>query len=220
MSLKSLFIKDNETSENVSEPSNSLKKPVSQPKTVNFIVNPVVTVPTVTVEEKNEFTEFLNEVYKKGNFPGPDYQEFTDAIKNMAAQQVPENMKFSMAYSVFQTQGLTKARLLETGKKYLDLIQSQISEFSDEINVIMNKEVGEKKKKCEQIQKDNAQIEKEIQILNERKNKNNEVIFSITNEINEQTLLLQNKKAAFEAAANDFINEVNGNLEKINSYIA
>jgi len=217
MGLKDLFVKSEEMPVEEKKPLAKPTHKAATPSNVNNLVNGAV---TVTQTEKNEFTEFLNEVYKKGNFAGPDFQEFTDALKNLAGQQIPENIKFTTVFSILQAQGLTKARLLETGQKYVDLINSQVSGFTNEINGVLTTQVGDKKKKADLLTSENGEIEKQIQALRDKKDKNAELIFKINNEINEQTLSLQSKKAAFEAAAEDFVTDIRGNIEKMNLYIA
>lgn len=223
MSLKGLFFKEDENSD-VTLPEKKEKTPA--PKTAPTKVGNGLNLgslpqPQVTVSnaERDEFVAFLNEVYKNGNFPGPDYQEFMDAIKTMASQPLPENVKFTAIFAGFQVQGVTKARLMKTGMDYIEMIKNKTTSFNKEIDGMLSTDVIEKQKKGQQLLKENEEIEKQLIALTEKKNKNLETANAITNEVNEIVSQLNNKKAAFESAASDFIKNVQDNVEKIRLYL-
>lgn len=217
MSLKNLFVKESTEKEVPKKAPTFTSKPTPIVAGVNNINNPSVAL--VSAEETNEFTAFLDEVYQKGNFPGPDYQEFTDALKTLAGQQIPENIKFISVFAGLQVQGVTKARLLETAGKYIALINSQVTGFTSEINKKLANEIGGKQKTAESLLKENQEIDAQIAKLAEKKAKNAETILAINNEVNEETSSLNIKKASFEQAANNFINNVQSNIDKINTYL-
>jgi len=178
------------------------------------------TVATVSNAEKNEFLDFLNEVYQKGNFPGPDYQEYTDAIKGLDNEPMDEKTKFNAVFAGFKVQGVTKTRLIDTAQKYISLIEGQAKDFSKEIDGILSTEIAQKQAQCTKYAQENADIEKQMIALTEKKNKNNEIITKTTGEINEQVSTLNIKKTSFESAASDFIGRVQLNITKINQYLS
>lgn len=213
--LMSLFVKEDENEVAV-EKTTTPTKPSLQPTSLGSVS--LVNSP-VSVSERNEFTEFLSKIYEQGNFPGPDYQEFTDALKEVENEPMDEKSKFSTIFVGFKVQGVTKARLLETGNKYVALINDQVSGFNAEIDNVLNTEVAQKQNKVNEILQENIEIENQMRLLTEKKNKNNEIVQKINQEVNEQVSALNIKKASFAAAANDFISNIKANIEKIRQYL-
>jgi cell division protein FtsB len=216
-----LFFKDDEDVEvkktKKETPSVQSTTVSTKPSSLSSLTMPQA--PVISAAEKNEFFELLNSIYQKGNFPGPDYQEYTDALKQVEGV-MDEKTKFSTIFIGFKVQGVTKARLLDTGKKYIDMISAQKVEFDKEIETIMKSEVSDKQKRVDAIAKENAEIEKQMILLNEKKNKNAEIAQSLTNEIQEDVSSLTTKKSSFEAAATEFVSNIQNTMEKINLYLS
>ncbi len=212
----SLFFKEDDSTEEVKEVAKEQPKKTSSTPTSVGSVN---LVSPVSNAERNEFAEFLNGIYQQGNFPGPDYQEFTDALKEVENEPMDEKSKFTTIFVGFKVQGVTKSRLLDTGGKYVVQIEDQVKGFNSEIENVLNTEVAGKQAKVNEITNENAEIEKQMIALTEKKNKNNELAQKINSEINEQVSALNIKKASFVAAANDFIATIKTNLEKIKQYL-
>lgn len=220
MGFKSLFVKDSDEFEVPKEEKKSSPSKVAPTTVSSLTANTVVTpTPAVSSEEKNEFAQYLDDVYKKGNFPGPDYQEFTDALKAMESMPMDEKTKYNAVFAGFKVQGVTKAKLLETAGKYIGMIQTQTTEFAKEIDNILKNEVTEKQRKADALAKENAEIEKQMIALTEKKNKNNEAAAAITGEITAQVSSLNVKKTSFESAAGDFIKKVQATAQNIESYL-
>lgn len=218
MSLKGLFFKEGE--DDVKLPEKKEEKVKTAPKNVSSSLN-LTSLPQTQVSnaERDEFVKFLNEVYVNGNFPGPDYQEFMDALKTLASSPIPENLKFASIFAGFQVQGVTKARLIKTGLDYIEMIKSKSIDFNKEIDNMLSTDVLEKQKKGQQLLVENENIEKQLIALTEKKNKNIEAANAINAEVNEVVSQLNSKKAAFESAANDFIANVQSNVDKIKLHL-
>ena len=212
----SLFVKENETQ--VEEKVVETKSKVSpQPSTLGSVG--LTSTSPVSVSERNEFSEFLNKIYEQGNFQGPDYQEFTDALKEVENEPMDEKSKFTTIFVGFKVQGVTKSRLLETGSKYVAMINDQVTGFNTEIDNLLNTEVAQKQAKSAAIVQENVEIENQMRLLTEKKNKNNELVNKINMEVSEQVSALNIKKSSFQSAASDFISNINANIEKIKQYL-
>lgn len=223
--LKNLFVNEDESDTAVAEATGN-KKPaaakaatLSAPSSISSLSGSGSVFAPVSAAEKNEFAEFLNSVYEKGNFPGPDYQEYTDALKSMEAMPMDEKTKFNAIYAGFKVQNVTKAKLVDTGNKYVALIDEQVSGFNQEIDGILASDVTDKQKKVTKINDENAEIENQMRLLTEKKNKNNELSQQLSSEVAEQVSSLNIKKASFELAANEFKAKIVSNLDKIRLYL-
>lgn len=193
----------------------SLNSAFTAPQTKNF----QTATATPSVESSSEFLQYLQDVYEKGNFPGPDYQEFIEGINSLANEPIDERTKFVTSFVGFKVQGVTKEKLIETAKKYISMIEAQRVEFKANVTNLLNSEVGNKQEKLKSLQDENTQIEEQMQQLTALKNKNNEQYQKLSLEINEDVQILQMKENGFEAAANVFIKNVNENINKIQQYL-
>jgi hypothetical protein len=223
MSLKSFFIKDE--GESVLEKKVETKQPAKKPTNLGSNgsdlkaeVNKHSTLMSLN-QSPNEFTDFLNNVYQQGNFLGPDYQEYTDALKESESLAVDEKTKFVMIFGGFKAMGLTKAKLLETGRAYVELIEAQRNGFNDTVARELQNEVGSRKNKIEDLENSNAEIEKQMIAMNALKNENALRIDQLSKEAVSITDQFSSKKMAFNSAADDFINKVDANLTKIQTYL-
>lgn len=174
---------------------------------------------TPTVDASNEFLQYLQEVYQKGNFQGPDYQEFIDGINSLANEAIDERTKFVTAFVGFKVQGVTKEKLVDTAKKYIDMIEAQRNEFKATIENTLNQEVGDKQQKLESLKAENLKIEEQMQQLTALRNKNNEQYQKLSLEISEDVQILKQKEAGFNAAADIFVKNVHENMNKIQTYL-
>lgn len=212
MSIKSLFFKDEEVIEKPAETKSKVSKPSS-------LTSLTPSNPSLLPTNKNEFADFLNGVYQQGNFPGPDYQEFTDALKEVESAPMDERTKFTTIFAGFKVQGVTKQRLIDTGAKYVEMIGDQVDGFNKEIEKMLSTEVASKQLKIQVALQTNKEIEDKIQALVNTKNENAELAKQLNNEVIQQTNDLNSKKASFELAGNQFTANIQANIDKIKLYL-
>lgn len=235
MSWKKLFFTDADTATGITpedKPVEAKKKTTTPSKTSTVptslsSISQVSSAPTVTQEtaslsneETEQFVEYLDEVYKKGNFPGPDFQEYVDALELIASAPMDERTKYTTIFATFKVQGITKERLIDTGTKYIKMIKDQESAFKSDVDKILTTEIPQKKNQIEILKKESTEIDNQMRQLNERKLKNNEAMQKITHDVDIEIAKLNSKKAGFEQVAQRFVAVIQDRINKIQEYLS
>jgi small-conductance mechanosensitive channel len=237
MNWKKLFVNDADKEQSTSPaPSKKATEKVtakppqaptsvsSSPPTTSIMgsvprVESTISTNPISTSDKEKYAQYLNQIYEKANFPGPDFQEYMMALDKVKSAAMDERTKFTTIYAGFEAQGVTKQRLIDTGNEYIKLIGEQVTGFNAEAEHIMTTEIGEKKRLADQLDHENNEIEKKMQMLTEQKIKNSEQMNKILSEINERTSSLNIEKSSFEAAANSFAASISACLDKIIQYL-
>lgn len=128
-----------------------------------------------------EHVEYFEKLIEEANaknpaFAGADYKEFMDNkldIDDIA----DEPLKYRTAYSILKGSGLTKAKLIQTGHHYLDLIGRDLNNFQGAQGMKYRKEMGPKESEIEKKAK-------ELQALQQKINQLKGEINSLTLEVN------------------------------------
>lgn len=230
MSLKNLFFKEDSTESQ--EEKKDLKKtgkistPVSSGNAGSYTptslgVTQTFTTPAVNENDQNEFLEYFKSQFAKANFPGPDYQEFINALESEAVRNLPvdEASKFKMTFAGFQVQGVTPDKLVTTAKQYIDIVQKSVSNFTAEVENLLKSEVGGKQAKVDNLLKENEELDKQMAALAQRKTENFATVQKLTVEIQTESTSLQLKRTGFESAAKVFAGKIERDIQKIETYL-
>lgn len=172
----------------------------------------------VTIEN-SEFNDYLQKVFTERNFPGPDYYEFVEGLKKMSTLAIDEKSKFQSLFAGLSAAGVTKAKLIDTAKLYITTVDDQQKAFTAEVQNTLNTEVAGKEKSLQSLLDENQEIEKQMIALTEKKNKNLIEVSRISQEVGEDRQTLQLKQASFDSAVKIFVNQINDNIQKIQTYI-
>src|ERR1035437_1838833 len=65
-----------------------------------------------------EIVDYFNKVFVENNIPGPDYQEFKNALEKMKSQPLDEATKIKTLWISFEAWGLTPQKLIDTAGHY------------------------------------------------------------------------------------------------------
>ena len=166
-----------------------------------------------------EFLDYFKKVFTDRNFPGPDYQEFMNAVNMLKDQPVTEQMKFFSAYSGLSVQGVSKVKLIETGKKYIELFTDKKNGFEKALAEEAINSIDAKRQQAESIKKENEKLNKQMMEINQKINENNEAIRKLGGDADAAQGALQRKRDSFEASYNMAVTEVNENIAKIQMHI-
>lgn len=143
-------------------------------------------------------------------FQGTDYKEFVDSKVDID-DITDENIRYTTAFNVLKSTGLTKDRLLSTGQEYLNLIGRDLNAFQSAHNQKYQKEVGQK----EQVIQKKAE---ELQVLSQRINALKSEINQLTQDITLTKDKLNTIKNSFLLAGEKKQNEIQTELQKIAQY--
>lgn len=177
--------------------------------------NPVQPVSTTTVQgvADNKFIDLLEGIIEQSNQPGQDYFEFKQALENMNSLPMDERTKFQTVYSVLSLQGCTKDVLIASLDKYVQIIQSEKTNFDAEMQSAYDAQVKSKLLKAEESKK-------ELESLTKRLAELNGLILALSQEAQAEEMKIRATEANFKASADIIISEMIGDKDKINNYLS
>lgn len=166
-----------------------------------------------------EIIEYFKKVYADANLPGPDFNEFSNALDNMKMLQVDDMNKYLMAFATLSVQGCTKQKLIDSANTYLSKFAEKHAGFNKAIDAQMNEAVGGRQTTINGLVKKNEEIDLEIARLNNLKNDNAMEVQKLFTELTEESAKLSSKKLNFDKTYNYMVAEIHTALEKIKQFI-
>lgn len=165
---------------------------------------------TVT-EYYKHFDDLLEEANAKNPFfKGTDFKEFIDSKIDVEAI-TDEASRYRTAFNVLKRTGLTKERLVTTGKEYLNIVDRDIKAFESVYEQHYRSEVEHK----EQLL---LQKSRELQALSEKIETLNQEMKQLSQEVIESKSKLVSNKNSFVQAGENKKKEIKTELEKIDQY--
>jgi hypothetical protein len=177
----------------------------------NTSTNAAPAVPVESQEIPSEYIEFFNKVFTERNIPGPDFFEFFQALSAMESLPIDESAKFNAAFATLATQGVTKEKLIETAKVYIQAAQEKTTEFENTVKAKSNeaqKAVTAAEAKLKSIQDQLAALQKQ-----------NEAAALEIEQAKMAYAAYPTKIANFKRALDKFTGAINSRVEKINAFI-
>ena len=172
--------------------------------------------PTGTLDKPlPEHIEYFEKLIEHANannpaFTGADYKEFIENKLDID-DITDEGIKYRTAYNILKGSGLTKAKLLQTGNLYVDLIGRDLNNFQGAQAMKYRKEIGPKE---EEIEKKAG----ELKALLEKVNKLKGEINSLTQEVNVAREKMNTARSSFLLAGELKQKEIAAELNKIDQY--
>ena len=143
-------------------------------------------------------------------FKGADFKEFVDSRMDID-DIADEELRYETAFNILKGSGLTRARLLETGQEYINLIGRDLNAFQTAHAQQHRKAVGDKeallRKKTEELQ----QLLQRVAVLKGEINQ-------ISAEIGQSTEGLNTTRSSFLLAGEKKQQEIDAELQKIVRY--
>jgi uncharacterized coiled-coil protein SlyX len=188
---------------------------VSQaPKMTNdFVSNPL------NQAEAEKFEKYFDNLFDKANLPGPDYFEFFKTMETLEAHIPDEKARVSATFSSLAIQGLTKQNLLETAKKYKEIIEQDNLNFESALNTKAKSELGDRNIKLKNLEQKIASNAEMIQKLTKEISEAQVTMGQIKNEILEQENKLNKNKNGYQVACNAILNKITTDIQKIETIL-
>ncbi len=162
----------------------------------------------------------LVKAIQDNNLEGFDYLEFKQSLSGLAKIHADENTRFQSAYVTASTLGLTKNRLLETAEFYKKIIQKERLKFDQAAQHQIEKGIGVKRKEADQLEAIIAQKQKEIEKLQEEISTHQQKVNKLKEELGGAKQKIQAAQSSFHNACEVITQHINGDMEKINTFIS
>ena len=157
------------------------------------------------------FADYFDKLFSDANIPGPDYYEFS---KMVAAMQVipDERSRYYAAFAGLQVQGLDKQKLLSTAAEYLRALTADAGQFETTVEAALQEKVHSRTAEAEEKSR-------RIQALSQEILKLQEEIAAMQREIGENSDKLTASGSAYAAESGRRKQQIESDIQKINTYI-
>ncbi|TDH25564.1 hypothetical protein EXU57_12725 [Segetibacter sp. 3557_3] len=164
-----------------------------------------------------QYEQHFNNLIEEANttnplFQGTDLKEFIDSKIDVEAI-ADEETRYKTAFNVLKRTGLTKERLNQTGREYINIIDKDLKAFEGVYNEQYRNNVELRQKSLEQKNRELQELTNRIATLNNE-------IKQAEAEITQSRQTLTANKDAFMQAGENKKKEIEGELLKINQYFA
>lgn len=178
----------------------------------------VASLPGINNEDLKAFDQHFDQLFDQANLPGPDYYEFAKMCQAMST--LPDNAKLPAAFSGLAVQGLTKQKLVDSAKHYIAIIDEDATKFN---NAIDAKIIGEVKRKRGIIEEKKVKLQEKLDLIAKMQAElatDNAEILSLGAEADSDEQKATQKANTYKAACEARKTQINGDVTKINTYIA
>jgi hypothetical protein len=157
------------------------------------------------------FADYFDKLFSDANIPGPDYYEFS---KMVAAMQVipDERSRYYAAFAGLQVQGLDKQKLLSTAAEYLRALTADAGQFEKTVEAALQEKVHSRTAEAEEKSRRIQALSLEILKLQEE-------IAAMQREIGENSDKLTASGSAYAAESGRRKQQIESDIQKINTYI-
>ena len=184
----------------------------TKPTTAEVVRSTSPVVHYLPATDTGKFKQYFHKLFEQGNIQGPDYYEFSKMIEAMTAI-TDEKARYLAAFAGLSVQGLDKARLLSTASQYLQVLETDASNFSDTIDATLHEKVISKKSEIEEKSNRIEQLSKEIADLQNK-------IAALQNEIKENEQKIESNSSGYEVESANMKNRIQSDMEKIREHIS
>jgi hypothetical protein len=162
--------------------------------------------------DTSKFKQYFNKLFDEANIQGPDYYEFSKMIEAMTV--IPdEKARYLAAFAGLSVQGLDKVRLLSTATQYLQVLETDASNFNNTIDATLHEKVLSKKQEIEEKSKRIQQLSQEMADLQNK-------IAVLQNEIKENEEKIENNSAGYQRELVNMKNKIQSDMGKIKQHIS
>lgn len=175
----------------------------------------------VSEEETQKFLDILIAAIEKNNIEGFDYLEFMQSIDNIKDQAITEDESkiYQTAFSIANTLGIDKAKLLESGRYYLGVLEKERSHFNDALNNNAKRKLKQKLTELKDAEQSNNDYIVQMEALKAKIQKKELEINALKEELMEADGKIKSVMSGFSKAHEAMKNKINTDLEKMEKYL-
>lgn len=219
-----LFVTKNESSEEQNTSNSNNEKNTTQNNTVinttntsNFLQNSTTNSNSGAVDQN--LINKLQSIFDSANMPGPDLHEFIVAVKKLENKSIDDKTKYEMVFDAQSSVGLTKQKLIDSGKFYIDTFNDVKSEFEKEYKTTLQNSVTSLNTQADNVIKENADLQKSIEDINKKIQENLIRMQKLRTDASVNENKLMQEKMAFEGTFSTFLSGIQKYIDGVNVHI-
>lgn len=167
-----------------------------------------------------KFTTILLKALNRNNLEGSDYLEFKESLHSLKGVIEDEGTRFKSSYAVLSNNGVTKEKLIETSKHYIDVLKEEKSNFESTFRAQQSKQIKAREDKIVKLtnglEKKKNQLQK---LISDIENMEKELKNSKT-EVNQVAGKVQLTKDQFMASYHLILEQIKQDVANIKKYIS
>jgi len=167
-----------------------------------------------------KFTSILLKALNRNNLDGSDYLEFKDSLHSLKGVIEDEATRFKSSYAVLSNNGVTKEKLIETSKHYIDVLKEEKNNFEGTFRAQQAKQIKAREEKITKLtsglEKKKAQLQKLITDIETME----EQLKSSKTEVNQVAGKVQLTKDQFMASYHMIVEQIKQDVANIKKYIS
>lgn len=167
-----------------------------------------------------KFVEVLLKAIEANNLDGFDYLEFKQSLQNLSNVQMDEKTKYQSAFAMAKTMGATPSKLVNSAQHYINVLRKEEAKFIDALKNQRQKQVLDKENGIKQKEQLILEKQKRIEQLQKEIEADKKSLETDRAAINQSMAKVEATKQGFVNAYNSVLGQIQGDIEKLNSYIS
>ena len=214
MSLKNIFIKDEEKG---TEVSGTTQQGNVQMNATPFVEQSIVSEQTSDTSET--IVKNLWQVLIDKNLPGPDYLEVKNTAAALQAMNLPIDKCYEAAFRTLQAANpdFTKQKLIDSIDAYINYVRQEQSDGKKECDRKRQIQIGEKTTRVSQLSEHKKELEKQIKELQDQIAQTEGSIFQLEQDIQKSTSEINREEVVFNNSIESVIASLNSDKNIMNN---
>ena len=223
--LKSVFVVEEEgkstkptTSKNKTTPA--AKSSPTKPKSAAKSQPSAAPKSSGQAKPENKFVDMLLRSIEANNIEGFDYLEYKQSLQSLMKIESDEAKRYQNAYAMAQTMGLTKKKLNDSIKRYLQILDGEEKKFSEAFEKQKSTQVIQREQNVSNLKKSIQAKQQQIKKLQAEIKEAETELNKTEGKINESLAKVEATKEGFYASYQMVVGQIKADAEKIKQYIA
>ena len=168
--------------------------------------------------DKKSIDSLAAAIAKNGS-GGFDYLKFKQSLNAMEGLDLDAGTSIKSAFATAKTIGLTKSALVNSAKRYLNVLMSERSKFDEALNNQVKQRVASKKDEVVKLQHRIEEYKKKIADLEGKIGEYQSKIDNADEAVEKAREKIRLTKDKFENTFNAFVEVIKADIEQINNYL-
>lgn len=175
---------------------------------------------TTKLEIDPKFNELLMKAIETNNLDGFDYLEFKNSLKSVEKVIPDEAVRYTSAFEMAKTMGLTKDKLISTAEHYASILTTEAKKFQDAVENQRRIQVGDRQSSIEKLNQAVKDKQVMIEKLQAEMKSAEQNLKNLNAEIDQAELKISNTEKQFAMSYQLINNQIKDDINKIKSYLS